>query len=284
MIDQRLKIFIEVAETGHFTKAANNLFISQPAVSSAIKSLERELDALLLYRDRKNGVKLTSSGEKILSLAKELSFLENEIYQTVLAEKGMLGGTLRIASLPVLTATLLADTLQRFNDRYPNVKVEIMEDTPSAIYKMIRNRTVDIGLSCAPFDGLDHVTIVHDRMIGIYSPNKKDPPSVIDLKALPETFIAVKAASETAMELSPVSLPPSTFAKAALLEDYLSVINLVQKGYGTGMISEFTLNSLPHSLKICNLVPAITIDIGIVGIDFKNLSPAAKAFQQMLLE
>ena len=76
MIDQRLKIFIEVAETGHFTKAANNLFISQPAVSSAIKSLERELDALLLYRDRKNGVKLTSSGEKILSLAKELSFLD----------------------------------------------------------------------------------------------------------------------------------------------------------------------------------------------------------------
>ena len=66
-----LHIFVKVAETLNMTEAANELYISQPAVSKAVKSLETSLGVKLLIRDKQNKIKLTDAGKEIVVLARK---------------------------------------------------------------------------------------------------------------------------------------------------------------------------------------------------------------------
>ena len=69
MISHSLRIFLKVAENNSVTVTANELFISQPAISKAIKILEQRLNIKLFHRDKRRGLILTDAGEKILLLA-----------------------------------------------------------------------------------------------------------------------------------------------------------------------------------------------------------------------
>ncbi len=64
MTHSQLQLFVKIAETGSFTKAGQELNMTQPAVSRAISTLESELDVTLIIRDRKNGIILTDLGER----------------------------------------------------------------------------------------------------------------------------------------------------------------------------------------------------------------------------
>ena len=98
MLSHNLRIFLDVANRQSVTETANARFISQPAVSKALQSLERDLNLKLFYRDRKNGMILTDAGAKILFLARQMEDLENRIYQTAFRETTSLAEN--CASLP----------------------------------------------------------------------------------------------------------------------------------------------------------------------------------------
>ena len=84
---KNLKIFINVADNGSITRTAESLFASQPAVSKAIKAIEKELGVNLFYRDKKTGIKLTDIGERVLSYARQMMLLEEKLYQTAYFSK-----------------------------------------------------------------------------------------------------------------------------------------------------------------------------------------------------
>ena len=127
MINHNLRIFISVAEKGSFTAAADELFITQPAVSRAIKALEDELNLKLFYRDKRKGLILTDAGQKILVLARQMLDMENRIYQTAFRENNFLGGKVRIASMPILTSVILSKVFYAFQNKYPYVTLELIE-------------------------------------------------------------------------------------------------------------------------------------------------------------
>ena len=82
-----LKVFINVADSGSITRTAEALFISQPAVSKAVKAIEKELGVSLFYRDKKTGIKLTDTGERVLIYARQMLLLEEKLYQTAYFQK-----------------------------------------------------------------------------------------------------------------------------------------------------------------------------------------------------
>lgn len=75
-----INIFITVASTKSFTETATEMYISQPSISKAIHNLESELQVKLFVRDRKQGLSLTDSGQRILKIAKELSRNEATLF------------------------------------------------------------------------------------------------------------------------------------------------------------------------------------------------------------
>ena len=80
------------AEKKSFTLTANELYISQPEVSRAIRALEEELEIKLFYRDKRSGLILTDMGEKILLLTRQMADLENRMYQIAFQDRYFQGG------------------------------------------------------------------------------------------------------------------------------------------------------------------------------------------------
>lgn len=122
-----LKIFINVADAENITRAAEALHITQPSVSKAVKNLEDELGVALFFRDKRSGLSLTDTGERILGFARQMMLMEEKIYQTAYMSKNMLEGTLKIATLPYGSVFFLVKALSVFQTKYPQVNVEITE-------------------------------------------------------------------------------------------------------------------------------------------------------------
>ena len=121
MMSYGLKVFLSVAERGSVTDTANELFVTQPAVSKAIKSLEDKLSLKLFHRDKRKGLTLTDAGRKIFLLARQMRDLEERIYRTAFHENNCLGGTLRVASVPIATTLIVSKVLRRYREKFPAV-------------------------------------------------------------------------------------------------------------------------------------------------------------------
>ena len=280
MLNRNLKMFLSVIQNGGITETAKRLYISQPAVSQAIKNLECELNVKLFHRDRRNGLVLTDVGEKIRRIALEMEHLEDQLYQAAYLENKFIGGNLRIGSLPILTSTLLPEPLHIYKKRYPQVIVSLVEGTPGELRRMASEYSIDLALSCSPFGKLDYEVLIHDKMVGILSPESQ-PLEKIDLRHNTEKLILVKAGSETTNE-SLFGRFRLDFSKNILTTNGGAVVNLVKHGIGNGVISEYTLDMIAPDMARVPVIPEIAIDIGVQSSNLNDLTPVAAAFLQIL--
>lgn len=137
------RIFCEVAKAKNITKASENLYISQPAVSSAIKELESELGGQLFIRQNK-GVVLTSYGqdiyEKIAPCIEQLHSIDN-YFEDI---KTMQSGILRIGTNTSNTNQIISEYLIKFASIYPNVKIKMKRDSQENLIEQLSNQELDI--------------------------------------------------------------------------------------------------------------------------------------------
>lgn len=281
MLTHNLRIFLEVANRQSITETANARYISQPAVSKAIQSLEKELSLKLFHRDKKNGMIPTEAGKKILLLARQMEDLENRIYQTAFRENNFIGGKIRIASVPVTTTVLLSKALRRYREAYPYVAVEIKEGSPLAVRKMVEEHAVDFAVTYAPFGNLDAEILIRDEMVGILPPDSDT--EIMEIGKETEHMILCRAGMETVMERLP-SEQRIDFSRSLLVQNAETVVRMVDEGNGVGLISKFTLSSMSHHLRICQIQPTLDTQIGLLAYDLADLTPVAQEFARMIRE
>lgn len=281
MLNHNLRIFIRVAEKGSITETANELYISQPAVSKAIKILEDELNLKLFHRDKRKGLILTDVGHEILILARQMEETENRMYQVAFRSNNFIGGKVRIASMPILTSVILSEVFYRFHKLYPYVSIELIEGSSMDIRKAIEGHQVDLGVFSAPFDKLDYQLLFKDRMIAVGT-SEMMTDSVLDLNIEPKRLIFCQAGHETVMEL--LKAKNIKISQSFIVQQAESVIHLAEKGNGIGVISEFTVNHIPNQLNRCTIEPAIEIPIGLVANDLHDLTPAALELKQIIID
>lgn len=280
MLNNNLRIFYVVAEQKSITAAAEVLYISAPAVSQAVKALEKKLDTKLFIRNRRAGIMLTPVGEQIFQFTGQMLSLEEQIFQTIHKEKGLLSGTVRIGAIPTVTGTILAKPIAAFHRLYPGIHIDIQEGTPNDIVHMVECAMVDFAISANPFGNMEAKTLIEDEMIAILPPDM-DFVQKLDLKENMEGFVLTKAAAETLSEQTR-HLIHLNLHRNFIVQDTETVVRFVMAGNGIGIVSRFALNAVPNELVRCNITPLVRIKIGIVTRDFADLSPAAKAFVRML--
>lgn len=281
MMNNNLRIFIHVAETGSFTKTANELYISQPAISRAIKALEDELNVKLFFRDKRNGLTLTDAGGKILLLAKQMEDIENRIYQTAFRENNFLGGKVRVASMPILTSVILSKVFCRFKKKYPYVTLELIEGSSAEIRSAVVDHKADFGFTSSPFGELDSHIVFTDRMIAV-SPTGYTSDKPIDLHSDTDKYILCRAGYETVTEQ--LKAEKVHLEKSFIVQQAETVINLVREGNGIGILSELVLNATQNNLQRQCVTPTVQMDIGIVAIDLNDLTPVANVLMNMIIE
>lgn len=273
-----LKIFINVADSGSITRTAEALFISQPAVSKAIRSIEEDLGVSLFIRDKKSGMKLTDTGERIRPYARKLLLMEEKIYQTAYLSKNMLEGTLRIASLPIGIDHILVKALAFYTEKYPNVNVEILDGSMNDVNRMVSEHEAEFGISVGSCDGFQKETLLQDRIIAI-SRDELDEKE-IQLLQSKRQFILCRAALEAIQSVMNTNSHIATKQFKVAGRDTVRL--MAQEGLGIGLQSVLLVE--PHKENFCiyPVIPEICTDIVMIANDFSDLTPAAKEFVNII--
>src|SRR3954452_7498039 len=147
MLDvKRLKVLREVARTGSFSAAAEELGYTQPAISQQISALEREAGTRLLQRGSR-GVTLTDAGRSLVdhsdAILARLAAAEEELE----ALAGLRGGRLRLASFPTAGAALVPLAIKLFSDRHPGVELSLIEAEPENALPRLKAGELDVALT-----------------------------------------------------------------------------------------------------------------------------------------
>lgn len=135
------RVFYTVAKCGSLTRAAEELYISQPAVSQSVKQLENQLGVSLFNRTHR-GMELSAQGGKLIFPEVERALgLLNEAENRIAQMKESATGTIRIGASDTIFEYFLADKIVDFHERFPAVKIELMADfTPDTIEKLKADR------------------------------------------------------------------------------------------------------------------------------------------------
>ena len=151
-MDQNLsqyKIFYEVAKAGNISKAAKELFISQPAISKSISKLEDNLEVALFTRNSR-GVQLTEEGKLLFQHAKAAFEALNRGEQELKRVKDFNIGHLRIGVSNTLCKYILLPYLKGFIEKYPHIKITIESQSTSHTVAMLEQQQIDLGLIAEP--------------------------------------------------------------------------------------------------------------------------------------
>lgn len=171
MADRRLQVFHTVAKQLSFTKAAELLFMTQPAVTFQVKQLEEHFNARLF--DRAHGrIALTPIGELVLDFADRIIDLSNEMETRVLELTGNVSGPLLIGASTTIAEYMLPRLLGEFKRLHPDTQARLTVANSETIEHKVAEHTLDLGLIEAPSHNPNLVTKVccQDELVVICSP------------------------------------------------------------------------------------------------------------------
>lgn len=143
---KQLEAFVQVSESGSFSKAAKELFLTQPTISAHISSLEKELNVRLFIRNTKE-VSLSDDGKDLYRYAKQITNLEKAIEERFYMDSDDGKHFITIAASTIPAQYLLPKVLMCYRERYPKEQIKIMETDSSEVVTQVVDHMVDVGFT-----------------------------------------------------------------------------------------------------------------------------------------
>ena len=242
----QLEVLAVVAREKSFSRAAESLNRTQPAVSQAIRRLEQEIGEKLFDRSSKDGT-LTLAGEVLLDYAKQMLNLRVTAQNAIKEMRDLHHGKVTI-SANEHTVFYLLPIVQEFRRLYPLVKIEVQRGVASRIPKEVMAREVELGIiSFKPNDdSVKSISVGTDELVLIVAPNhslaEKSSVSVKELGM--ETFIAHNAPSPYRQKVIETFEKYNTRLNISVeLPSLEAIKRLVEKGVGVALIPKLTAQS-----------------------------------------
>ncbi|WP_030256406.1 LysR family transcriptional regulator [Streptomyces violens] len=175
---QQLRYFAAVADTRHFTRAAEQEHVAQPSLSQQIRSLERELGAELFHRARGH-ITLTDAGETLLPFARRILADADTARREVQEVAGLRRGRLRLGAPPSLCASVVPDVLRVFHDRYPGVDLQVRESGSQDLVRVLAAGDLDLALVITPLPvqapALTTAELLREELVVVSAPDAPPP-------------------------------------------------------------------------------------------------------------
>ena len=141
----QLEAYLRVAERRNFSRAAEDLGLTQPSVTARIQTLERDLGESLFERNGR-GVRLTEVGESFLPHAQRVLKALHDGQDAVLSMRKLELGTLRLGAAPTISTYVLPELLKEFSSRYPSLEISVRTEYSQQIVQMVLADEVQMGL------------------------------------------------------------------------------------------------------------------------------------------
>ncbi|NEV62452.1 selenium metabolism-associated LysR family transcriptional regulator [Thiorhodococcus minor] len=248
MADRRLQVFHTVARLLSFTKAAETLHMTQPAVTFQVRQLEEHFNTRLFDRTH-NRISLTEAGRVVYASSERIFELYAEMENAVREITGEISGALTIGASTTIAEYMLPTLLGDFKERYPDVTIHLKVANSEGIVSMVESNAIDLGIVEAPVANKNLVVEVckQDQLVAIVPP---DHPLAaleeVEVKRLLEyPFICREEGSGTREVISDyLQIQPScnTALKVAMeLGSPEAIKGAVEAGMGVSVVSRATI-------------------------------------------
>lgn len=263
------RIFLHTAKLGNLTKAAQELHITQPSVSYAIKQLETQLEVKLFDRLSK-GVKLTSEGLEVLAYVEKSFTILHAGEIQLQALKNLTAGELRIGASGPVIKHLLLPLLDTFHAEHPDVRIRLSQGKTSDIRDRLLDGQIDIGLVHLPLSDhelvVSHLTEIQDCFVvgEAYRHLVDTPFSAQALAQLPLLLLSEASSTRLFIEqwFASQGITPDADMELSSMD---MLIEMAIRGYGAAFVTQSFIDQELENKKLFRLQTIEPIPLRSVG-------------------
>ena len=280
----RYKALLKIIEVGSYTKAAEILGYTQPALSQMIASLEKEIGITLLYRSR-YGIQLTPEGERLLPTVRKTVQQYEVLRQMEEKIKGLDTGIVRIGTVSSVSCHWLPAIIRRFWAAYPNVQLVLHQGDYTSICDWVRTGAVDLGfVNPLAAQGLQTQILWKDPFVAVLPKNhplaQKNIVSLRELAAEPYLLLEEGCYSEPLEAFHNIDCQPNV--RLTMHDDY-SILSMVEQGLGYSLLAELVLQKTAYKVAVLPVEKPVFRTMAIAMKDRRSLSAAAQTFMRYVL-
>lgn len=290
---QQLAYFVAVAETRHFTRAAERVHVSQPSLSQQIRALETELGAELFTRARGN-IALTEAGEALLPLAQRILADADTARLEVQELAQLRRGRVRLGATPSLCTGLLPDVLRAFHDMHPGIRLLIEESGSHGLVRELARGALDLALIVLPLPRpspvLTTIELLREDLVVVSSPNEPAPGSAgsIEIADLRDEPLVMFRHGYDLRELTLAACRAEGFDPTFAVEggEMDAVLEFVRAGLGAAVVPQMVATRAARDLRTTPFAPHTPLHRTIALAHRSDVAPprAAREFQRVLLD
>ncbi|EPE9057285.1 transcriptional regulator CynR [Klebsiella aerogenes] len=283
-----VRYFLAVAEHQGFTRAAEALHISQPALSQQIRMLEESLDAQLFDRSGRH-IHLTDAGEVFLQYARQAFQLLDEGQRAIHDVEDLSRGSLRIAVTPTFTSYFVVPLVAEFHARYPHITLDIQEMSQEKMEGLLLENELDIGIAFAGGTAPDIVSTpllqeVLALVVADHHPLAREEPLTLNQLAA-EEFILLNHHFATRLQIDHC-LQRAGFHPQVTIEMHSinAILDIIQR---TQLVTILPLNvAAQRTGLVSRLLEEAALERTAVLMQRKGARPkaAARIFAEMALQ
>lgn len=294
---KQLEAFVQVAEGGSFSKAAKELFLTQPTISAHIAALEKELNVRLFVRNTKE-VSLSDDGRELYQYARQIIDLQKKIEERF--EAGKDGGKhlITIAASTIPAQYLLPRVLIQFNEKYPQEQFKILETDSSKVVTQIVDHVADVGFTGTVLEKKHcrYIPFYKDELV-IITPNtekyrKLQEESVGNIQWIMEEHIIMReegsgTRKEAQKQLKHAGIATDNLNIIASIENQETIKKSVKQGMGISVLSKLaTADEVEAGFMLAFPIPKADKgrDINLIYNKNYQLSRSAERFIKVVKE
>lgn len=258
------EIFLKVASTQNFSKAAEILHYTQAGISHVIAAMEKDFGVQLFIRER-NGVVITENGRRLIPTIQKIVNWEQELKQEVYSINNEIAGTLRIGAFSSVMAVWIPRLIIDFKKRYPKVSLEILDGPYNEIAEWLLKGKIDCGfLPVTQAKAFHFYHLYRDEIMAVMDNNclllDKDKVRIEDLEYEPLVVEDETNDNDTRLILKKMHVKPRI---AYRLKDDTSILSFVKSGLGVGLVPELVLKATGIPVRRKSFDPVQYRDIGL---------------------
>lgn len=257
---QQLAYFVSVAETQHFTRAAERMHVAQPSLSQQIKALEKELGAELFVRARGN-ISLTEAGEALLPLARRILADTDTARREVQELVQLRRGRVRLGATPSLCTGLLPGVLRTFHDLHPGIQLLIEEGGSHDLVRQLARGALDLALVVLPLPtpspALTTVELLHEDLVVVESAATPAPRRAMRIADLRDRPLVMFRHGYDLRELTVAACRAEGFEPSFTVEggEMDAVLGFVRAGLGSAVVPRMVAAQAGGELRVTALAP-----------------------------
>jgi len=239
----QLYVFTKVVEHKSFSKAAEDIYLSQSTVSSHIQSLEKMLNVPLFDRVGRDSI-LTPHGERLYGWALKLLQLKDQALLDLSQDMTELRGDIRIAASSVPGQFMIPKMVKQFRNEYQNVTFHVNQSSSKNVAEKVLNGSVDLGILGEKYenDKLQYIPLLKEKLV-LISPNQmefKSPVNIKDILEYPFVMRNTDSGTNAILErfLKINKITKNQMNIIAYTDSSQSLIQFVKEGIGLSIISE----------------------------------------------